>query len=225
MNLIKQIANKMKGIEGRDREEIIYATVLDELEKGKKKKGLWAKAIADSEGDKDKIKSLYIKYRVQSFEDEIEIAENKIRDKEQRLQDAIDAKEQKRIDKLQEEDDEAEDEFLESLSHWELHGYSYIAWLTWLIYGSWVFSPTYEIASKIWIFILSLFGSYTNESGLIIFIILFLICLFEPPNRLAKVDRFLFFFLGEKKPTLKILIIGFVVHLVWGDRLLFDMAF
>ena len=74
MNLIKQIANKMKGIEGRDREEIIYASVLEELEKGKKKKGLWAKAIADSEGDKDKIEALYIKYRVQSFEDVMESA-------------------------------------------------------------------------------------------------------------------------------------------------------
>ena len=62
---------------------------------------------------------------------------------------------------------------LKNFSYWELHGHSYIGWLTILIYVTWVFSPTYEIASEIWIFILSLFGSYVNESGLIIFIILF----------------------------------------------------
>ena len=111
---------------------------------------------------------------------------------------------------------------LNNLSHWELHGHSYVGWTTILIYLSWLFSPTYEIASKIWIFILSLFGSYTNESGLIIFIILFLISLFEPPNQLGKVDRFL---IGDKKSSLKILIIGFIAHLIWGDRLIFDMAF
>ena len=111
---------------------------------------------------------------------------------------------------------------LKNLSHWELHGYIYVGWTTILIYSSWLFSPTYEIASKIWIFILSLFGSYTNESGLIIFIILFLISLFEPPNQLGKVDRFL---IGDKKSSLKILIIGFIAHLIWGDRLIFDMAF
>ena len=110
---------------------------------------------------------------------------------------------------------------LKNFSYWELHGHSYIGWLTILIYVTWVFSPTYEIASEIWIFILSLFGSYVNESGLIIFIILFLISLFEPPNQLGKVDRFL---LGEKKPTLKLLIIGFIAHLIWGDRMIFDMA-
>ena len=71
MNIIEQLNNKLKGIKGREREEIFYEIVLTELEKGYKKKGLLSRAIADSEGDKSKVESIYIKYRVQSLEDEI----------------------------------------------------------------------------------------------------------------------------------------------------------
>jgi len=115
---------------------------------------------------------------------------------------------------------------LNNLSHWELHGFAYVSWTTIPIYLSWVYSSTFEVASKIWIFILGLFGPYINESGLVIFIILLTLCLFEPPNELGKIDRPLTdALLGKRKPTLKLLIIGFIAHLIWGDRLIFDMAF
>ena len=71
MNIIEQLNNKLKGIKGREREEIFYEIVLTELEKGYKKKGLLSKAIADSGGDESKVESIYIKYRVQSLKDEI----------------------------------------------------------------------------------------------------------------------------------------------------------
>jgi len=43
MDIIEQLNNKLKGIKGRKREEIIYEIVLTELEKGYKKKGLLSK--------------------------------------------------------------------------------------------------------------------------------------------------------------------------------------
>lgn len=51
-------------------EEQIYAQVVDELSKGQRRDGLWAKALSDSDGDETRAKALYIKYRVQSIVDE-----------------------------------------------------------------------------------------------------------------------------------------------------------
>ena len=56
-------------------EEQLYEQVVIELSDGKKRHGLWAKAIADSEGSEEKAKSLYIKYRVQSIKDELSLYE------------------------------------------------------------------------------------------------------------------------------------------------------
>lgn len=47
------------------REEDIYAAALSELELGRTRPGLWAKAYAESDGDEAKSKALYIKLRVQ----------------------------------------------------------------------------------------------------------------------------------------------------------------
>ena len=72
-------------------EEQIYAQVYEEISKGEKREGLWAKALAGSEGGGEaKAKSLYIKYRVQSLKDEANVAEavttaaekTKVRDEE-----------------------------------------------------------------------------------------------------------------------------------------------
>jgi hypothetical protein len=69
-------------------EERLYAQVLDELERGIKRQGLWAKAIANSDGVESKAKSIYIKYRLQSMKDEAELLiavnkEAKLQEKEE----------------------------------------------------------------------------------------------------------------------------------------------
>ena len=51
-------------------EEALYKQVLDEVESGVMRKGIYAKALADGLGDVGKAQSLYIKYRVQSLIDE-----------------------------------------------------------------------------------------------------------------------------------------------------------
>ncbi|SOB75805.1 hypothetical protein SAMN04488490_1445 [Marinobacter sp. LV10R510-11A] len=56
-------------------EEQLYEQVVMELSQGQRRDGLWAKAMANSDGSEEKAKSLYIKYRVQSIKDESEIAE------------------------------------------------------------------------------------------------------------------------------------------------------
>ncbi|MDC0404224.1 hypothetical protein OAM26_04245 [Porticoccaceae bacterium] len=55
-------------------EEQLYEQVAMELSQGQRRNGLWAKAIASSDGSEEKAKSLYIEYRVQSIKDEAEIA-------------------------------------------------------------------------------------------------------------------------------------------------------
>ena len=55
-------------------EEELYEQVVRELSEGQRRDGLWAKAIAHSDGSEDRAKALYIKYRVQSLRDELEIA-------------------------------------------------------------------------------------------------------------------------------------------------------
>ena len=52
------------------KEEALYKRVLDEIESGKTRTGIMAKALADSLGDKGKAESLYIKYRMQTIADE-----------------------------------------------------------------------------------------------------------------------------------------------------------
>ena len=53
-------------------EEAFYKQVLEEVESGNMRKGIYAKALADSSGDLGKANSLYIKYRVQSLVEEQE---------------------------------------------------------------------------------------------------------------------------------------------------------
>lgn len=60
---------KKSIIANRAEETILYEYVLDELEDGYKVRGLWAKALAMSEGDENKATSLYMQYRVQNIKD------------------------------------------------------------------------------------------------------------------------------------------------------------
>lgn len=56
-------------IQARVEDTVLYEYVLEEIELGKIVKGLWAKAMAASEGDEKKVQSLYMQYRAQSIRD------------------------------------------------------------------------------------------------------------------------------------------------------------
>lgn len=60
---------KKAAIENRVEETILYEFVLDEIEAGIKVRGLYAKAMANSDGDMNKANSIYMKYRVQDIKD------------------------------------------------------------------------------------------------------------------------------------------------------------
>jgi hypothetical protein len=64
---IKDVFNQAPSPE----EEALYKQVLDEVESGVMRKGIYAKALADGLGDEGKAQSLYIKYRVQSLAEEL----------------------------------------------------------------------------------------------------------------------------------------------------------
>ncbi len=66
--MFKKIKAKLSA--QRLNEEKLYAYVLDEMDQGIKRNGLWAKAISDARGIDGKAEALYIKYRVQSLYDE-----------------------------------------------------------------------------------------------------------------------------------------------------------
>lgn len=63
--------------EKRDIDEKLYFVVVKEIEDGVINKALWAKALAGSNGDKDKTQALYIKLRVQKLYDEIKFEQDR----------------------------------------------------------------------------------------------------------------------------------------------------
>ena len=65
---------KRTSIETRLLEEKLYEQVVEELVRGQRRNGLWAKALVDSGGREEKTKALYIQYRVQSLKDELELS-------------------------------------------------------------------------------------------------------------------------------------------------------
>ncbi len=65
-----------KEISQRTEDELLYEYVMEEMEQEPNYiKGLWAKAMAYSEGNNDKAKSLYMQYRVQSIKDDFKLLE------------------------------------------------------------------------------------------------------------------------------------------------------
>jgi len=105
---IKDVFNQAPSIE----EEALYKQVLDEVESGVMRKGIYAKALADSSGDGGKAQSLYIKYRVQSLMDEEK--------SKAELLGLPSKRQQKRIDKKTKSDEEWEN------THWFKKFLSYI---------------------------------------------------------------------------------------------------
>ena len=71
MNILDKLLEKFKNADDRQKEEFVYKEILLEMQEGIRRDGLWAKALVDAEGDKDKVEALYIKYRAQSLFDEI----------------------------------------------------------------------------------------------------------------------------------------------------------
>ena len=65
-----------KEISQRAEDELLYEYVMEEMEQESNYiKGLWAKAMAYSEGNNEKAKSLYMQYRVQSIKDDFKLLE------------------------------------------------------------------------------------------------------------------------------------------------------
>ena len=64
-----------KTPEDRLSEIQLYELVAEELEHGEQSKGLWAKALAEGEGNIEKAKGLYIRLRVEMIKDEWAYAE------------------------------------------------------------------------------------------------------------------------------------------------------
>ena len=70
----KDLSNKAPTPE----QEPYYEEALNEMNSGERRPGIYAKALADSLGDKTKVDSLYLEYRAQSLMEEAErIAEKK----------------------------------------------------------------------------------------------------------------------------------------------------
>ena len=68
--------------EGHMIEEEFYELAYEEIESGNLKKGLWAKAFSETEGDENKTKALYIKYRFDQIKEghkEIEQEEEEVK--------------------------------------------------------------------------------------------------------------------------------------------------
>mgnify|MGYP003980207931 CR=1 FL=1 len=63
---------KKTTINSRRYEEKLYEIALDEVESGEIRKGLYAKALSKSDGNKEKADGIYLKLRVQSIIDDIE---------------------------------------------------------------------------------------------------------------------------------------------------------
>ena len=63
---------KKTTITSRRLEEELYGIALDEVENNKIRKGLYAKALAKSDGNSEKADGIYLRLRVQSIMDSIE---------------------------------------------------------------------------------------------------------------------------------------------------------
>ena len=71
MGLFDKLKSKVETTlaDSRLEEELIYKHILEEMDSGVIRDGLYAKAMANSNGDESKAKSLYMKYRLQSVKD------------------------------------------------------------------------------------------------------------------------------------------------------------
>jgi hypothetical protein len=92
----------------REVEEELYAKVLQEIERGERRDGLWAKALVAANGDESIAKAQYIKLRVQSLKNEAKLAE-----RQQKIEDDI-----KLISELAEEAEKRKKKNKEAYDSW-----------------------------------------------------------------------------------------------------------
>ena len=71
MGLLDKLKRKVETTlaDSRLEEELIYKHILEEMDSGVIRDGLYAKAMANGNGDEAQTKSLYMKYRLQSVKD------------------------------------------------------------------------------------------------------------------------------------------------------------
>lgn len=72
MSIWKNIQDK--AVLDRLGEEAIYEAALEEFETGERRRGLWAKAIVQAEGDQVRTEAVYLKLLVAALKDELYIA-------------------------------------------------------------------------------------------------------------------------------------------------------
>lgn len=65
--------NSSEKLADRLLEEKLYEEVAQDLDRGKRREGIWAKALANSNGSESQAQSLYIKYHVQALKDELQL--------------------------------------------------------------------------------------------------------------------------------------------------------
>lgn len=95
-----QYTAENKEIHERALEERLYADALKEIEQGVRRDGLWAKALAKSNGNEDAAKGAYIEYRVQSLKDEIILESQETELKQKQAKESSDKERRELIDKL-----------------------------------------------------------------------------------------------------------------------------
>ena len=73
MGILDILKRKVETIfaESRQDEELIYEHVINEMDSGFIKKGLYAKALAKAKSDEDQANYLYMEYRMQSIKDSL----------------------------------------------------------------------------------------------------------------------------------------------------------
>jgi len=107
------IFDKFKTSTAIDRlsEEKLYEQVAQELKAGKKREGIWVKAMAKSDGDLNKAESMYIELRVQAIKDEAIVnVELEDRAKAIATKARIDKESSDRVTREKEKEEKEEDE-------------------------------------------------------------------------------------------------------------------
>jgi hypothetical protein len=92
---------RYKVAENRAQEAALYAQVMEELEQGNRDKGLWGKALAETEGDEAKANARYMKLRVQALADLLNVSADMAQRAEESIAERVAsraAEEAKRID-------------------------------------------------------------------------------------------------------------------------------
>ena len=67
---------KLNSAKSRLVEERLYEIVMDELESGNVRKGIWGKALAKSNGNDNQARSNYLELRVESLKDEAHVIQS-----------------------------------------------------------------------------------------------------------------------------------------------------